>query len=246
MKKIILILFVLALAVPAVSHAQVAVSVTIAPPPLPVYVQPACPVDGYLWEPGYWAYGPDGYYWVAGVWVAPPQIGFLWTPCWWGWEGGRYLFHEGYWGPTVGFYGGINYGFGYFGTGFYGGRWNGGRFEYNSAVWRVNPGVVRNVYVDRTVIAPRSSRASFNGPGGYTRQPTEAERGAERDSHVVRATQEQQTHRQNMVANKPAYYNANRGRPATPSMDRVGGNGYDRKGRLGGGGGKGGGNNRKH
>jgi hypothetical protein len=233
MKKIIVIL-IATLSVSFGARAQVAVSVAIAPPALPVYVQPACPVDGYLWEPGYWAYGDDGYYWVSGVWVAPPQIGFLWTPCWWGFEGGHYLFHEGYWGPTVGFYGGVNYGFGYYGAGFVGGRWNGGRFEYNSAVWRVGPSV-HNVYVDRTVVGPRGTRASFNGPGGYTRQPTEAERGAEKDSHVVRATQEQQTHRQSMVANKGAYFNANHGRPASTSMDRVGGHAFNAKGKGGGG-----------
>jgi hypothetical protein len=31
----------------------------------------------------------------------------------------------------VGYYGGINYGFGYFGVGFWGGYWRGGRFFYN-------------------------------------------------------------------------------------------------------------------
>jgi len=43
-------------------------------------------------------------------------------------------------GPTVGFYGGINYGFGYFGNGFYGGRWEGGHFFYNTSVWHVGDG----------------------------------------------------------------------------------------------------------
>jgi hypothetical protein len=47
---------------------------------------------------------------------SPPQVGYLWTPGWWGWGNGGYFFHEGFWGPTVGFYGGINYGFGYVGT----------------------------------------------------------------------------------------------------------------------------------
>ena len=37
------------------------------PPPLPVYAQPACPGDGYLWTPGYWNYASAGYYWVPGV-----------------------------------------------------------------------------------------------------------------------------------------------------------------------------------
>ena len=64
--------------------------------------------------------------------MQPPQIGFLWTPGYWGWGGGAFFFHEGYWGPHVGFYGGINYGFGYGGVGYEGGRWEGGHFAYNT------------------------------------------------------------------------------------------------------------------
>ena len=56
------------------------VSITIAPPVLPVYVQPALPGPGYIWTPGYWAYGDDDYYWVPGTWVLPPTVGLLWTP----------------------------------------------------------------------------------------------------------------------------------------------------------------------
>ena len=60
---------------PSSASAQIAVgiSVHVAPPAIPVYVQPACPTEGYLWTPGYWAYGDAGYYWVPGVWVAPPR-----------------------------------------------------------------------------------------------------------------------------------------------------------------------------
>ncbi len=114
----------LVLAIPASSQAQIAVgiSVHIGPPALPVYAQPMCPGMGYLWTPGYWAYGPDGYYWVPGTWVLAP-VGLLWTPGYWGWGGGAFAWHAGYWGPHVGFYGGINYGFGYGGVGFVGGRW---------------------------------------------------------------------------------------------------------------------------
>jgi hypothetical protein len=66
--------------VPAASFAGVFVSVTIAPPVLPVYTQPICPGEGYLWTPGYWAYDDEGYYWVPRVLVRPPQVGLLWTP----------------------------------------------------------------------------------------------------------------------------------------------------------------------
>jgi len=87
------------------------------PPPLPEYSQPDCPGDGYLWTPGYWSYAPQGYYWVPGVWARPPETAFLWTPGYWGFVGGSYRYHYGYWGPHIGFYGGINYGFGYVGVG---------------------------------------------------------------------------------------------------------------------------------
>src|SRR6266700_4929999 len=84
-----LFLTLLVFLVPAASRAQVSVgvSVRLGPPALPVYEQPACPVEGYMWTPGYWAYGDEGYYWVPGVWVRPPQVGLLWTPGYWGWGG---------------------------------------------------------------------------------------------------------------------------------------------------------------
>ncbi len=81
-----------------VARAEVNFSITVAPPLLPVYEQPLCPTDGYLWTPGYWAYDDGGYYWVEGVWVAPPRVGFLWTPGYWGFGDGFYAFHTGYWG----------------------------------------------------------------------------------------------------------------------------------------------------
>jgi len=116
-RNLVLLLFLFAM--PAASFAQIGVgiSIRIGPPALPVYAQPPAPADGYLWTPGYWAYGAAGYYWVPGVWVTPPRVGVLWTPGYWGFEGGLYGWHAGYWGPHVGFYGGINYGFGYGGVG---------------------------------------------------------------------------------------------------------------------------------
>jgi hypothetical protein len=80
--RLILLVAVL-VAVPAVSFGAVAVSITIAPPVLPVYSQPLCPGAGYIWTPGYWAWGPAGYYWVPGTWVMAPFIGALWTPGYW-------------------------------------------------------------------------------------------------------------------------------------------------------------------
>src|SRR5205814_4173847 len=90
------------------SFAQIGISIGIAPPPIPIYEQPYAPAEGYIWTPGYWAYDSD-YYWVPGVWVAPPRVGFLWTPGYWGYDGSNYFFNAGYWGSTVGFYGGTNF-----------------------------------------------------------------------------------------------------------------------------------------
>src|SRR5271166_1883719 len=163
-----LLFSVLLLAMSAASFGQIGISITLAPPVLPVYEQPICPEDGYLWTPGYWAYGDDGYYWVPGAWVPAPQPGYLWTPPYWGFEGGHYRFFDGYWGEHVGYYGGVNYGFGYMGIGFAGGEWRGGHFAYNTAVVNVNRTVVHNTFVDRTVVHENVGvRASFNGgPGG--------------------------------------------------------------------------------
>src|SRR2546427_3949494 len=86
--------------------------------------------EGYIWTPGYWAYGDYGFFWVPGTWVLVPEPGLLWTPGYWGWADDIFIFHEGYWGPYVGFYGGINYGFGYVGVGYQGGYWNRGVFFY--------------------------------------------------------------------------------------------------------------------
>jgi hypothetical protein len=200
--------------IPTVSTAQVAVSITVAPPVIPVYTQPPCPVEGYLWTPGYWAYGPAGYYWVPGVWIAPPHVGVLWTPGYWGFVGGVYAWHAGYWGPHVGFYGGVNYGFGYGGVGFVGGVWRGNVFAYNTAVVHVNETVVRNVYVDRTVINNTTivNRTSFNGPGGVTARPTAQEQVAMREQHF-QPTQDQVSHQVSASRDRSMLASENHGTP---------------------------------
>jgi len=80
-----LLLAFLILTIPVALFAQFGVSITIAPPELPVYTQPMVPADGYLWTPGYWGYGDEGYFWVPGTWVQAPEAGLLWTPGYWGW-----------------------------------------------------------------------------------------------------------------------------------------------------------------
>src|SRR5207244_13118589 len=119
-----------------------------------------------------------------GTWVLAPYVGALWTPGYWGWDGSYYLWYPGYWGPHVGFYGGINYGFGYFGHGYDGGYWNHGVFSYNTAVTNVNTTYIHNTY-NRTVVQNANvSRVSFHGGnGGTTAQPTAEERIAQQDRH---------------------------------------------------------------
>ncbi len=155
-----------------------------APPPLLNDEQPPCSEDGSLWTPGYWAWSGGGYYWVPGAWVLPPRVGVLWTPGYWGYSGGVYVFHAGYWGPHIGFYGGINYGFGYGGAGFAGGRWVGNSFVYNRAVSNVDATIVRNTYNQTVVDNLTVNKASYNGgPGGTTAVATAEERAAASEAH---------------------------------------------------------------
>jgi hypothetical protein len=213
------------LAIPAASQAQIAVgiSVHIGPPALPVYVQPVCPAPGYIWTPGYWAYGEDGYYWVPGTWVMAPAVGLLWTPGYWGWGGGAYLWHAGYWGPHVGFYGGINYGFGYGGVGFVGGEWRGREFSYNRSVTNVNVTVVHNTY-NRTVVNNNTTinRTSFNGgSGGTTAQPTAGEQAAAREQHV-QPTSAQTQHEHTASTNRAQLASVNHGQPTVAASAKPG------------------------
>jgi hypothetical protein len=48
-----LLFALLMLAMSAASFAQIGISITIAPPALPVYEQPPHPAQGYIWTPGY-------------------------------------------------------------------------------------------------------------------------------------------------------------------------------------------------
>jgi len=230
-KACFLLLFALLfLAIPAISQAQVAVgiSIRVGPPPLPVYVQPPPPYPGYIWTPGYWAYGPDGYYWVPGTWVEPPVVGVLWTPGYCGWRDGFYVWNAGYWGPHVGFYGGINYGFGYTGVGFVGGAWRGGVYSYNRAVTNVNTTnvtIVHNTY-NTTVVNNNTTvvnnHTSFNGgPGGINARPTMAEQQAFRDHHIA-PTNMQMQHQQSAGSNRQFLASVNHGAPSVAASSRAG------------------------
>ena len=198
------------------------VDVQVAPPALPVYVQPPCPVVGWMWTPGYWGWASAGYYWVPGTWVAPPRVGVLWTPGYWGFAGGAYLWHAGYWGPHVGFYGGVHYGFGYTGVGFAGGRWAGGAFAYNRSVTNVNVSIIHNTYNETVINNVNVTRVSYNGgAGGIRAEPTAQERLAEREQHF-QPTDLQRQHVQMAQHNPGLMASANHGHPGIAATARAG------------------------
>jgi hypothetical protein len=203
---------------PAQAQFGISISVGFAPPPLPVYAQPEIPGDGYIWTPGYWAYGDAGYYWIPGAWVLAPQPGYLWTPAYWGYDGGVYGFHPGYWGEHVGYYGGINYGFGYGGIGFYGGEWRNNHFFYNSAAANFGHVHVTNVYVNRDVIVHDTivnrDHVAFSGRGGIDHPMTPQERQFSSERHV-QPTANQQMYFHAAAQDRTQLASVNHGRPST-------------------------------
>lgn len=219
-----LLIALLLLILSAVSFAQVSIAIRIGPPALPVYEQPPCPAEGYIWTPGYWAYDYDNndYYWVPGTWVPAPEPGFLWTPGYWGWGGSGFIFHEGYWGPHVGFYGGISYGYGYFGEGYQGGRWENGRFFYNRSVNNVNVTNIHNVYNTTVINNTTVNRVSYNGgQGGINARPRPEDEVAARDRHLPPVAVQNQ-HIQAARSNPQLRASENHGRPPVAATARPG------------------------
>jgi hypothetical protein len=208
----------LAMVATAPLAAQISLQITVGPPPIPVYEQPVLPEDGYVWTPGYWAWGEDGYFWVPGTWVEAPEQGLLWTPGYWGWDGDYFEFHSGYWGTHVGFYGGINYGYGYGGSGFDGGYWQGRNYYYNRSVTNVNVTHVTYVY-NRTVIVNNNSYVAYNGPGGVVVAPTPKERTMERERHLQPTSQQTRQH-QVASRDRELLVSVNRGRPPVAATAR--------------------------
>ena len=211
------------LTLPTASNAQVICISNASPPPeLPVYEQPPIPAPGYIWTPGYWAGGPSGYFWVPGTWVEPPTVGLLWTPGYWGWRDGIYVWNAGYWGPHVGFYGGINYGFGYGGVGYEGGRWENGVFAYNRTVNNFGGIRITNVYEKTVIVEPGISRVSFNGgSGGTIIRPTPEQEAAAHEQHVA-AIPAQLQHERTASANKALQASENHGQPAIAATAKPG------------------------
>ena len=208
----------------AQAQVSIGISVNFPPPALPVYEQPLCPGEGYLWTPGYWAWDPDfdDYYWVPGTWVLAPQPGYLWTPPYWGWNGVAFIFHEGYWGSRIGFYGGIDYGYGYPGRGYYGGRWERDHFYYNRSVNNVNVTEIHNVYNKTVINNVNVTRVSYNGgEGGVRERASQQEEQAFRERHVAPVAAQQQ-HVQEARTDRALRASDNRGKPPIAATDRPG------------------------
>ena len=204
--------------IPALAFGSL-ITISLGPPPIPVYAQPPCPASGYMWTPGYWAWSNGGYFWVPGTWVMPPQPSLLWTPGYWGWNNGGYFWHPGYWGPHVGYYGGINYGYGYPGNGFFGGEWRGNHYFYNRSVTNITN--VTNVY-NRTVYVNNSNRVSYNGgPGGRQARPTPQETQWQNEGHFG-ATPAQMQQEHGASQNRQLWASHNAGRPPVAATQRPG------------------------
>lgn len=220
--------FLVALAVlvtASFSPGQAALVVRVGPPPLPDYDQPICPGESYIWTPGYWAWDPDEeeHYWVPGTWVVAPEPGLLWTPGYWGWQEGSYRWYPGYWAPRVGFYGGIDYGYGYPGENFYGGEWQGNVYRYNTAVTNVNTTIIHNTY-NTTVTNNYTTvnRVSYNGGnGGTTARPTPAESAVAREAHR-QPTPVQAQQQQSARSNGEFHVSMNHGTPPVAATPKPG------------------------
>jgi hypothetical protein len=146
----------------------------------------------------------------------------LWTPGYWGWVDGAYLWHAGYWGPHIGFYGGVNYGFGYTGVGYEGGYWNHGVFAYNRSVNNINVVNVHNVYSKTVIVNNNYSRVSYNGGhGGIEARESEQERNAFHEQHFE-ATHDQQNHFDAAAHDRNQWASVNGGRPQYAAYSKVG------------------------
>ena len=166
---------------------------------------------------------------LLGAWHlgSPPRVGVLWTPGYWGFVGGAYLWHAGYWGPHIGYYGGVNYGFGYGGVGFAGGRWVGNSFAYNRAVTNVNVTVVHNVFNETVVNNVNVTNVTVNktsyngGPNGLQASPTAAEQAVAHEQHMP-PTAVQHQHVQEAARSPDLQAKANGGHPAIAATPRPG------------------------
>jgi len=161
-----------------------------APPSLPDYNQPPDPGGNSVWVPGSWYYdlAQVDYYWVPGAWVTPPN-NLVWTPPYWEYEtDGRYRWHSGYWALHVGFYGGIDYGFGYTGNGY-----------------------------SKSPAKSRSAIGCNGGPNRPKKPPAEKEEPARQDRHTPPTAEQVQLEHESSKT-RGQFYQATQGRPRSMSL----------------------------
>jgi hypothetical protein len=191
------------------------------PPPIPQYDQPPPPADGYYWTPGYWGWSQsdNDYYWVPGTWVQPPRPSQYWTPGYWSYVNGGYAYYPGYWGAVVGYYGGVDYGWGYNGRGYYGGRWQNNHLYYNGAANNLGSVHVTNLYREDTPNWTRDRTSYSGGPGGLRVAPTPQQISAARAPHIA-ATAMQVQHRDLAQKTPDLRASVNHGRPSIVATAR--------------------------
>lgn len=84
-------------ALPAVSHAQVSLNISIGVPPPPPRVEVVPPPRvGYVWAPGYWRWEGKHHVWVGGRWVRA-RPGEIWVAERWVQEGRHWHMEPGHW-----------------------------------------------------------------------------------------------------------------------------------------------------
>jgi hypothetical protein len=124
---------------PLAALADIELSINIAPPPLPVYEQPPVPTEGYLWTPGYWMYVLRVISGCRALGLNRPAGAGLDARLL-GWSNALYVWNSATAGRNVGFYGGVNYGYGYYGRGYEGGYWRGNDFSTTARQQRKRSG----------------------------------------------------------------------------------------------------------
>src|SRR5271163_1869064 len=133
-----------------------------------------------------------------------------------------FFFHQGYWGPHVGFYGGINYGFGYGGVGYKGGRQGNGHFSYNPFVNRVNTPVIHNTYNTTIVNNVTVNHVSYSGgEGGVEARPTPQETSYANQHHIPPVAAQTQ-HVEEARGNPELRASANKGVPPIAATAKPG------------------------
>ena len=206
----------------AIAQVDAVVSCDVAPPVLPVYAQPPMPEEGYVWTPGYWQWlAAPGYLWVPGTWgISPPVVNVLRRRLYVGMGRRTSTFSIMVsLGPRVGFYDGVNYGYGYSGSGYQGGRWDGGHFIYNSGVNNFGSVHASNTYRQNVPVNNASRVSYIGGAGAIIAEPNAEERTFQSEAHRP-VSEEKNRHITAAVAHPGLIAKTNHGRPQIAATAR--------------------------